>query len=97
MQLEAAAGPIRSYNASAFLAPMLQSKEPVVSEDSRVRMPEDGEKAAFVHWIGRLGQRKKFFLRHGISKRYSFREELHLAAQPPGRRWFHSAKKLPSV
>ena len=48
VHLESATGTIGRDNPRAFLAAMLEGEEPVVSEDSSIRMAEDGENPALV-------------------------------------------------
>ena len=48
MEEKVRVGAVARDDAGAFLPAMLQGKEAVVSEDGGIRVPEDGEDAAFM-------------------------------------------------
>jgi len=52
VQNERRAWTITRDDAGAFLAAMLQSEKPVISQDGRVRMAENTEKPALMLWVG---------------------------------------------
>ena len=68
MEQKRRARSVGSDDAGALLPAMLQGKETVVRQDSRVRMTEHAEDAAFMHRIRRQRWRRKLFLNHRSGK-----------------------------